>query len=91
MSEWWWYSVPCSLVFVAAAWVFGHLGFQQSGLFISFLLIAVITSASSGLWLFTTIFQVLSGSVRLSTRILAMLTLSVIPTVLCVLWLQSSH
>jgi len=69
MSGWWWFSVPYSLFFLAATWVselFGISGWAlgHSAFFLAFLLVALLTSVSSGLWLITTIYQVVNGSVR---------------------------
>jgi hypothetical protein len=55
-----------------------------------FLLVAILTSVSSGLWLVTAIYQVVNGSIRVSTRILVMLILSAVPTLFCVLYLAKT-
>jgi hypothetical protein len=95
MSQWWWYSVPYSLFFLATTGVvelFGTSGWAlgHSAFFVIFLLVAILTSVSSGLWLVTAIYQVVNGSLRVSTRILVMLILSAIPTLFLVsyIWPQ---
>ena len=95
MSQWWWYSVPYSLFFLAATGLFELFGTSgwalgHSAFFVIFLLVAILTSVSSGLWLVTVIYQVVNGSLRGSTRILVMLILSAVPTVFCVLYLAKA-
>jgi hypothetical protein len=95
MSQWWLYSVPYSLLFLAATGVvelFGTSGWAlgHSAFFVIFLLVAILTSVSSGLWLVTAIYQVANGSLPVSTRILVMLILSAVPAVFCVLYLAET-
>ena len=54
------------------------------------LVVAILTSVSSGLWLVTAIYHVVNGSLRVSTRILVMLILSAVPTLFCISYLTKA-
>ncbi len=63
MNQWWWCSVPYGLFFLAATGVFEFFGTSgwalgHSAFFVVCLLVAILASVSSGLWLVTAIYQV---------------------------------